>query len=174
MKNTILIALLATSVLFITCCKKKQLSVRYPEDTEDTYLTPPERLCNKWWILDSVSLNGMDYTDTLDLYIGEYKFYINSEEIEYHNTTIKYRIGKIETDKWAPEIGIMAFFDEPYQKINFSPATTPFQTDTVISYAPYLYHPYTSLWEIRKLTKDQIKIQIQHKDTTIINDYKSI
>ncbi len=174
MKNTILIALLATSVLFITCCKKKQLSVRYPEDTEDTFLTPPERLCNKWWILDSVSLNGMDYTDTLDLYIGEYKFYVYSEEITYNNFSTKYRNGIINTDKFTPQVGFKTFFINPFKTLSFHPNSQPFQTDTIISYAPYLYHPYTGGWDILQLSEINLKIILQHKDTTIINYYKSI
>ncbi len=173
MKNAILIAFLIL-LSTITSCKKKELSVRYPEDTEDTYLTPPERLCNKWWILDSVSLNGMDYTDTLDLYIGEYKFYIESKELKSQSFNAYYRNGKILTEKNLSQLNIKFYFSTSYEAIAFYSESTPFQSDTVISFAPYFYHPYTSNWEVRKLSNEQLKIKIQHKDTTIINYFKSI
>lgn len=172
MSKLLLFGLLFCSSIFITCCKKKQYAVRYPEDPEYTYLTPPERLCDKWWILDSVSLNGMDYTDTVDLYIGDYKFFIDSKEFDINGFSSNYRNGVVETDKFYPQVGFITFFEGTYSALQFHLNVQPFMSDTVISFAPYLYHPYTSIWKILKLSESSLKITIQHKDTILINYYK--
>jgi hypothetical protein len=116
----------------------------------------------------------MDYTDTLDLYIGEYKFFIESKELKSQSFNAYYRNGKILPEKNLTQLNIKFYFSTSYDAIAFYSESTPFQSDTVISFAPYLYHPYTANWEIRTLSLNQFKIQIKHKDTTIINYYKSI
>lgn len=173
MKKLIVYCAIFSAVIFITCCKKKEYAVRYPEDTEYTYISPPKRLCDKWWILDSISLNGKDYTDTVNFHVGEYSFFIKNEEIKISGTSlVKYK-GSILTDKYFMPSSIDIFFSSPYTGFSIYPSDTPYKSDTVITYAPCLYHPYTGGWYITKLSNNILKINYTYKDTMIINYFKS-
>jgi hypothetical protein len=44
-------------------------------------------LCDKWWVLDKVTLNGQDYTDSIDQIFGEYKVFFTNEKLPKQSAT---------------------------------------------------------------------------------------
>ena len=153
-----------------SCCKKKY-EKRYPEDTENTYATPTERLCNKWWVLDSASLNGINYTDTILNNCGGYALYINNEE--QNESGFKFRYSTISI--LTPNKGFSVLFltNSDFTSFAYSDADGIFHhKDTVYSYVPFLFKPYSAVWEIRKLSNSMLKLQYSNTDTLLINYYK--
>jgi hypothetical protein len=74
MKN--LLFILLAILLTTASCKKWQHE--FPEDGERTKKTPKERICDKWWVLSQVTLNGQDYTDSVYQQFGKYKVFFTS------------------------------------------------------------------------------------------------
>lgn len=78
MKSTILrFTFMAAFVMMLSSCNRWQH--QYPEDTERTKLTPLERLSNKWWSLETVTINGSDITDSMKNVLGYYRMYLSSK-----------------------------------------------------------------------------------------------
>jgi hypothetical protein len=63
------------------CGPKSQTLVghKFPEDTEATTKSSTERLIDKWWILNKVSINGIDLTDSVKKQIGECSFKLTNQ-----------------------------------------------------------------------------------------------
>jgi len=93
MKRILLISLVALFVL--SSCNKWQH--RYPEDTERTKDSPTKRLTNKWWTLESATVNGIDYTDSVKLKLGVFRIFFSTEyRIEFNGDKVFY--GRVHTD----------------------------------------------------------------------------
>ncbi len=169
MKNTILIALLIL-LGTITSCNKWQK--QYPEDTERTKDTPTERLTNKWWTLQSVTLNGKDYTDSVYQLFGKYQIYFSSNirsifnGIETFNSYVKTEIETPVQAVWRFTNNEMSFISAPENGNN----------SLKISIVPcYIRYVSFSTFEfnILKLSLNELKIKITNtnNDSTIINNF---
>lgn len=171
-----LLCTIIVGLLFITSCDKKNKPIRYryPEDIEDYDATPTERIANRWWILDSVSLNGMDYTDTVYNKVGEYKLYLSTTEDESNGQTVK--LGSLFTS-----IPILVSND-PFTYITWAISanlhlnfnTGPFKQD-INTFTPLLCLPLVenySKWQIMYLKSSGFKLLLSKTDTTIINYFK--
>jgi hypothetical protein len=159
--------------LFGACRKKKEFGPRYPEDTDDTYLSAADRLCDKWWVLDSATINGVDYTDSVFNMLGELKFNVNSAiHQDVNNPQYKYRMGTISTVSTYGNLGIIVFLYENSNTIGIKPNVTIFNKDTFITCAPHFAYPYSAVWEIRKLSENEFKIQFLRGDSLFVNYYK--
>ena len=170
MKHFILLLLVALMVS--TGCKKKY-EKRYPEDTENTYLTPAERLCDKWWVLDSVSLNGVDYTDSVAGIIGQCTFFVHTAEFdEIGIAGLKYRNGTVNTQNSISKLNFHFYLENDLSLATFYPNNSVFNRDTILTLVPHFFRPYTAHWDVRKLSATELKLQLQAGDTLLVNYYK--
>ena len=165
--------ILVLLVCLVGCVKKKKkLGPRYPEDTEDTYLSASTRLCNHWWVLDSASINNIDYTDSVFNILDGYKLCIYSEvSQDINNPQYKYRRGTVSTQSNYGNLGLIVVNSNNFIPLNIYPSVTIFNKDTFISPVPYFCYPYTASWEIRKLSENELKIQFQRGDSLFVNYY---
>ena len=162
--------------IFITSCDKKNKPIRvhYPEDTQDYDATPSERISNKWWVLDSVSLNGIDYTDTVFNTVGEYKLFLSTTEDSQSGVTVKFgnlftSIPLLESNDNYMLI-TWAIADKLYMNFSTGPIKQGMNT-----FAPMLFPPRYenySKWNILYLTPNNFKLLLSKNDTTIVNYFK--
>jgi len=171
MKHIIYLTLLTLLVLF-SCCKKKY-EKRYPEDTESTYDSPEERLCDKWWVLDSVSVNGVNFTDSVHNMVGIYRFSISLNKIKSGIFEFRESLINIENPNVNFNVGFST--DKEFSSLYFVDLDGFFHgKDTVFSFIPFFYKPQSANWDIRKLEQHNLKIQTSGNDTVLINYFKSI
>jgi hypothetical protein len=95
MKNLFFI-LITLLTLSSTSCKKWQH--KYPEDTERSKDTPFERLTNKWWTLKTASINGIDYTDSVNTVYGTYRIYFGTSVYQHYPSGLTAYEGLISTN----------------------------------------------------------------------------
>lgn len=171
MKNKLLLACII--ILLASSCKKWQY--KYPEDTDRTKDSPTERLTNKWWTLESVTLNGVDYTDTIKNQFGIYQIYFSQESYNQgFNEVFEKFYGTIKTDFEPEVVSIWGF--ATLQELALGPLGG--NNSNKISLVPcYLKTGSFYLkYEILKLSSNELKFSIKNikNDTTIINYFKHI
>jgi hypothetical protein len=167
MKNTLLIL-----IIFLCSCLgcKQKYEKRYPEDTSNSLETPEERVRNKWWVLDSVSMNGIDYTDSVHDKIGNLSMYLG--ESVYSRPYFK---GQAESDLESA-FGIIWAFTTSRDQIGIyrDPVTPPF----FLPLSLYINFSDTNFTKqaatVLKLSTSEFKICIKSNDNNIviINKFK--
>ena len=163
-------------VIVLSCCKKeKPLRIRYPEDTQDYDATPVERIANKWWVLDSVSVNGVDYTDTVYNLVGNYSIHLSS-----YRDGPNY-LGHLRTDSallTEPNYGLFALYWLLGEDLTvWRGMQSGLFKPNIFSYTSILYYPNSisydyRIWKIHTITSNMLKVSLTRNDTTIINYFK--
>lgn len=97
MKKVLILLLFAIGL--VGCNKWEH---QYPEDTVRSKETPLKRLVDKWWILQNVTVDGKNYTDSVKNKIGDYKIIFKNEKAAQSGT--KYVLGAIASSSIEPEI----------------------------------------------------------------------
>ena len=168
--------MLFVCLAFITSCdkKNKQWRVHYPEDTQEYDATPIERISNRWWVLDSVSVNGIDYTDTVYNTVGEFGLFFSTKEDSQSGVTVTF--GQIYSSIPILEnnnnylLITWAIADKLYMNFSTGPIKKGMNTFVPMLFPPR-YENY-SKWNILYLTPNSFKLLLNKSDTTIINYYK--
>ncbi len=166
MKKLLLLSIIA--LLAFSSCKKWQH--KYPEDPARTKNTPTERLTGKWWTLQSASVNGKDYTDSVYQIFGKYQIYFSSAILSTDFKGDKYYSGNVKTDLEPPFSAVWRFTsNEEYITIASENGNNSNKNSVVPCYIGGLYAPFT----ISKLTKDEFKISVLWGNGfTIFNTFK--
>ena len=154
MNKLILFVLLLLTTISFTGCNKWQH--RYPEDTERTKLTPPERLTNKWWTLQSASVNGVDYTDSVFQLFGKYQIYFS---LDLENVTVNglhIYTGTVHTDNEPTFTSVWSFPDDA--SIGIGDLNGTFSNKQ--SVVPGYIHAPLLKYTILKLSKSEFKISL--------------
>lgn len=172
MKNLLLLLAFTTMIVTLSC---KKWQHQYPEDTEQTKLTPTERLVGKWWTLSKATLNGKDYTDSVKNKIGNFKFNLE--------TAGQYSLGKLDGYKGSAESekeGGYGTYWNLYNNeecIGMSRILSAFNYPTILIFPFYFKYYETGFLlqrnNILKLNEHELKISVQNisGDSIIINEF---
>lgn len=155
--------------LTFTSCKKWQH--QYPEDTERTKDTPMERLTNKWWVLQKVTLNGQDFTDSVHNIHGVYKIYFSENLFATSTDGLEHFYGTISSDIGPAFVSVWTLHSKE-SNLAIGPliAAAPIE----FAFIPgYLNNGSFNQFDyfILKLNASELKISINtlNNDTTINN-----
>lgn len=169
MKRAILIPIFL--LLLFSSCKKWQN--KYPEDTEKTKVTPIDRLTGKWWTLQSASVNGIDYMDTVKQQFGKYEIYFSNKEYDPGVWPDKRYYSSIKTEI-EPEFAAIWRFKEYETLFTLGRLVGEFP---FFSFMPcYLdYEIFLTPYTILKLSDSEFKFSTQNinKDTTVVYNFIS-
>lgn len=163
--------------LCISACTKWQK--QYPEDSERTKETPTTRLTGKWWTLQSATLNGKDYTDSVYQMFGKYQIYFSKSILSttnYLNTysgNIKTGLEPAFTTRWRFENNE----EDVYIGAENGNGGNGNNSSKVSIVPCYLSEMGYQFWEFKvlKLTNSQLKIGIHtsSNDSIITNNFIS-
>ncbi len=161
--------LILLTLAITTCSSCKKWQHKYPEDTERTKLTPTERIINKWWVLDAVTLNGINYMDSVTNKIGKMRVYLTDDKADINNLK-----GILENDAEFAKSIIWTFFNNENQiAIYRTNGSIPFFLPVVFFIDPNFPSFYDQPYDVLKLSTSELKISIRTKsnDTVIINKF---
>ena len=167
-----LLHIITLAIVNGSSCKKWKH--KYPEDPERTKDTPIKRLTGKWWILESATLHGVDYTDSVFQLYGKYQIYFNESLYETSINGNNSYYSEIHTDI-EPQFTVIWGFSKTEENIQIIPLNGT--NSNKISIVPgYLTHSnfYYFYYTILKLTSTEFKISISstNSDSTVINTFK--
>lgn len=156
-------------LICLSACKKWQH--QYPEDSEKTKLTPTERLTNKWWTLQSTSVNGVDYTDSVHTIFGEYRIYFTQNLFDITNVELYY--GWVSSNL-QPKFTSIWNFNNGEADLGIGPlnGSDPIKDDFLPC---YMNNSFMMQYKIEKLLNNELKISVQskNKDTIVVNYFIS-
>lgn len=156
-------------LLALTSCTKWQH--QYPEDTERSKLTPMERLAGKTWTLQQVTLNGMDYTDSVFNQIGKFQINFGMSKISSMSNTNIFYVGEAKSDFEGNFICLYIIGDEQVtlgiirENLNFAATKT-----LTILYINNNFSPRFGVSEILRLEEHNLKIRFRNSNNGGMSD----
>jgi hypothetical protein len=172
MKNVLLSVVMI--ILFSNCSRWQH---QYPEDTERSKETPVQRLLDKKWVLQNVTLNGTDYTDSVFNQIGNFRIAFYDQSASSPSDPYDYYYGSNHSDLEGPFGSVYmkpTSADERISMLRSSNVPLVINVPVIYYITDQINH---SIWVkyILRLESTHFKISFSNQagDTTITNTFIS-